>query len=270
MAFNSGLSPIVQSWVLLLLLALLQCSSAQFCSFLNNGCIDPLAQTAVSFDFQPLFTDPIYFYYGFDASSSGKGKGPMTKTGFWLRYQDRHVNKNAINHNLTSEVALRVGNMTATPSGTSNGCDGVWGTRCSNDIKFAIQQTIFLLSSSGQYYDRPLERALEHMMLVPPHLPNCVSFVFDVATIPVQEFAREGTDQNVTVMPSGSGDRPWQVFYLDDMTDHQQASQVAVGIITRGPSYDSAPPMSPDEIQVELVCLQAPQSPPSGSSKDHD
>lgn len=186
MTFNSGLSPIVQSWVLLLLLALLQCSSAQFCSFLNSGCIDPLAQTAVSFDFQPLFTDPIYLYYGFDASSSGKGEGPMTKTGFWLRYQDRHVNKAAINHNLTSEVALRVGNMTATPSGSNNGCDGVWGTRCSNDIKFAIQQTIFLLSSSGRYYDRPLERALEHMMLVPPHLPNCVSFVFDVATIPVQ------------------------------------------------------------------------------------
>ena len=71
-------------------------------------------------------------------------------------------------------------------------------------------------------------------------------------------------------MPSGSGERPWQVFYLDDMTDHQQASQVAVGIIIRSPSYNSPPPMSPDEIQVELVCLQAPQIPPSGSSKDHD
>jgi hypothetical protein len=88
------------------------------------------------------------------------------------------------------------------------------------------------------------------------------------------EFAKEGANQNVTVMPSGSGDHPWQVIYLDDMTADQQASQVAVGIISRGPSYNSPPPMSPDDIQVELVCLQAPQSPqtgtPSGPPNDHD
>lgn len=270
MASSSGLSPIARPWLLLLVLALLQCSSAQFCSFWNNGCIDPLAQTAVSFNFQPLFTDPIYLYYGFDASSSGKGEGPMTKTGFWLRYQDRHINKDAIEHNKTSEIALRVGNMTATPSGTHNGCDGIWGFECSNELKSAVQQSMFHLASSGLYYDRPLQKALEHMLLIPPDLPHCGPFVLDVATIPVQDFAKEGTDQNVTVMPSGSGTHPWQVWYLDDMTAHQQASQVAIAIITRGPTYDSPPPISPDEIQVELVCLQAPQSPPSGSSKDHD
>lgn len=186
MASRSGLSPVSLSWILLLLLALLQCSSAQFCSFWNSGCIDPLAQSAVSFDFQPLFTDPIYLYYGFDASSSGKGEGPMTKTGFWLRYQDRHVNKDAIDHNKTSEVALRIGNLTATPSGTNNGCDGIWDPPCSNDIKTAVQQTMFRLASSGRYYDRPLETTLEHMLLIPPDLPNCSPSVLDVATIPVQ------------------------------------------------------------------------------------
>lgn len=78
-------------------------------------------------------------------------------------------------------------------------------------------------------------------------------------------FAKESTDQNVTVMSPGSGDHPWQVWYLDDMTADKQASQVAVGFITRGPSYNSPPPMSPNDIQVELVCVQAPQRPPSGA-----
>ena len=77
-------------------------------------------------------------------------------------------------------------------------------------------------------------------------------------------------DQQVTVMKEGSSHHPWQVWYLENMTDQQQASQVAVGIVSRAPSYDSNPPVSADSIQVELVCVQAPQAPPSGSSKDDD
>lgn len=71
-------------------------------------------------------------------------------------------------------------------------------------------------------------------------------------------------------MKGGSGYHPWQVWYLDDMTDAQQASQVAVGIASRSPTHDGRPPLTPDEIQIELVCLQAPEGPPTGSSKDHD
>lgn len=77
-------------------------------------------------------------------------------------------------------------------------------------------------------------------------------------------------DQQVTVMKAGTGYHPWQVWYIDGMTDSQQASQVAVGIVSRAPCFDSNPPTSPDDIQIELVCLQAPQGPPSGSSKDED
>jgi hypothetical protein len=76
--------------------------------------------------------------------------------------------------------------------------------------------------------------------------------------------------QNVTVMTPGSGYNPWQVWYIDDMTSRQQASQVALGIITRSPTYDSEPPHSPDDVQVELVCMQAPRAPPSGSSSNSD
>ncbi|KAJ5167822.1 uncharacterized protein N7482_003416 [Penicillium canariense] len=271
MASILGFGPVTRPLVLMIILALLRCSSAQMCSFWYSGCIDPLAQTAVPIDFSPLFPDPVIFYYGFDSNPSGKGQGPMTKASYWLRYQDRKINKNAVTSNRTSEIAMRVGNLTGTPSGTTNGCDGIWGNPCSHDIKGALQHTIFRLSMSGKYYSKPLEAALEQMMNYPPHLPNCGAPIFDVASIPVQDFAKEITPgENVSVMPSGSSQRPWQVWYIDDMTSHNQASQVAVGIIARSPTYNSPPPLSPDEIQIELACLQAPQGPPMGPSNDHD
>lgn len=192
MASIPGLKSIAQPLVLLIVLALLQHSSAQICSFWESGCIDPLAQTAVPLDFSPLFPDPITFFYGFDELSLGKGQGPMTKTAYWLRYQDRKINKDVVTCNRTSEVALRVGNLTGTPSGTTNGCDGIWGNPCSLDIKSAIKHAIFRLATSGEYYSKPLEAALAYMMAFPPYpslVPNCGAPIFDVASIPVQSMS---------------------------------------------------------------------------------
>ncbi|KAJ5584574.1 uncharacterized protein N7459_004374 [Penicillium hispanicum] len=269
MASSLGRGCLAWPWVMLTLLAWLQCSVAQFCSFWNTGCIDPLAQTAVRFDLSPLFFDPVTLYYAFDTNPTGKGEGPMTKTAYWLGYKNSNINDYGIDSNYTSEIALRVGNLTGTPSGTNNGCDGIWGPPCSQDIKVALQNTIFHLTSSDEYCLRPLEIALSQFLTSPPSLPSCGAPVFDVVSIPVQDFAFESTaSSNVTLMTPGSGDHPWQVWYLD-MTAKKQASQVAVGIISRAPVYNSAPPQKPEEIQIELVCLQAPQGSQSGSG-DHD
>jgi hypothetical protein len=279
MAFNLSLGSLT------LLLVLLQTVSAQFCSFWNNGCIDSLAQTAIRFDLNPLFPDPVTLYYGFDVSSSGKGEGPMTKTAFWLGYQNNNINLNAVDSNRTSELGLRIGNLTGTPSGANNGCDGIWGEDCSRDLKSALQNGIYRLAVSGEYYSKPLEAVLSKMLAKPPPLPSCPPPTLDVAAIPVQglsiitssrsyvltllDFAKERVpDKNVTIMPPGSGAWPWQVWYLDDMSARNQASQVAVGIISRAPSYNSIPPDGPDDIMVELVCVQAPSSGASKSSQD--
>ena len=186
MTSSTGLGFSALPWVLAAVLALLHSASAHFCSFWNQGCIDPLAQTAVAFDFKPLFTDPITLYYSFDFSPSGRGEGPMTKTAFWLGYHDRNINPYAVNTNSTSEIALRVGNLTGTPSGANNGCDGIWGSHCSRDIKVALQNAIYHLATSGNYYEQPLTAALDLFMAFPPPLHSCGAPVFDVASIPVQ------------------------------------------------------------------------------------
>lgn len=181
-----GFGWLARPWVLLVAFGLLQSGSAQFCSFWNLGCIDALAQVAVPFDFSPLFTDPITLFYSFDSSKSGKGDGPMTKTAFWLGYRNHHVNPNAVETNATSEVALRVGNMTGTPSGPNNGCDGIWGPHCSHNIKSVLQDHIFKLATSKEYYSQPLATVLNEFLIDQPDLPDCGAPVFDVAAIPVQ------------------------------------------------------------------------------------
>lgn len=168
------------------LLMLFHCGAAQFCSFWNTGCVDPVAQTAVSLGFQPVFPDPITLFYGFDTSPSGKGEGPMTKVAYWLRYQDSRVSHDAVDANRTSEVALRIGNITGVPSGGNNGCDGIWGPPCSEDLKGILRNMMFHMAASGEDYHKPLEAALAQMIASPPTLDTCPPQMFDVASIPVQ------------------------------------------------------------------------------------
>lgn len=193
MAAHSGLGRLTHFWLLLVVLAVVRGAAAQFCSFWDSSCIDPLAQSAVRLDFSPLFPDPITLYYAYDANPSGKGDGPMTKTAFWLRYNTHRVNSDPVDGNRTSEIALRVGNLTGTPSGGNNGCDGLWGSICSNDIKTALQGIMYRLAWSKEPYSRPLQYALNQMLLSPPSSPSlsssCGAPVLDVASIPVQ-----GTD----------------------------------------------------------------------------
>ncbi|OOF92789.1 hypothetical protein ASPCADRAFT_174686 [Aspergillus carbonarius ITEM 5010] len=268
MACLIGMGSILRSCLnAFMLLALLASPViAQFCSFWSGSCLDALAQTAVSFTFPPLFEENLNLYYGFDADSRGKGQEPMTKVSYWLGY-GALINNSIINANRTSEVALRVGNLTGTPSGSNNGCDGVWGSQCSSDLKTLLKQALYGLTTSGDYYGHPLDTVLSEMLVNQPVLSNCPPPLFDVAAIPSIAFAQEtDTDQTATLQTSGSSNSPWKTWFIDNMNANDQAAQVAVAIISRAPSYNSVPPQYVDDIQVELVCTQAPSTGSSSSS----
>lgn len=256
----------------------LHTAQAQLCTFWDGGCVDPLAQTAISFDLPPLFNEDIHLYYAYDANSHGKGHGPMTKVSYWMRYA-QHINSSAITMNRTSELGLRVGNLTGTPSGDNNGCDGIWGPRCSRDLKRLFSGAIYDLSSDGDYNDNPLDTILNQMQSDKPHLENCPPQLFDVQSIPVARmslpgifvffshgclltgsgFAQENAaDTTATIQTAGSRSSPWKSWYIDRMTAVQQADQVALAIFSRSPSDDAPAPSSSDDIQIELACLQAP------------
>ncbi|KAL2856297.1 hypothetical protein BJX68DRAFT_206747 [Aspergillus pseudodeflectus] len=244
-------------------------ASADMCTFWDSGCVDPLAQTAISFKFPPLFLETINFYYAFDADGRGKGQAPMIKAGYWIGYE-AYVNNSVIDLNRTSEIAVRVGNLTGTPSGGNNGCDGVWGPECSKNMQDFFKEHIFRLITGGEY-DNPLSMLIESFHAHPPEIKNCPPPFFDVQKLPTDQFAFESEDEQVAVIKkTGSADSPWMTWFIDNMTAGDQAEQVAVGIMSRTPAYGSPLPQNPDGIQVELVCARAPSSGTSVSSVSND
>ncbi|PYH95303.1 hypothetical protein BO71DRAFT_290475, partial [Aspergillus ellipticus CBS 707.79] len=252
--------------LLLLLATLIPSGAAQVCSFWSGSCVDALAQTAVTFSFPPLFDGSLNLYYGFDANSHGKGQEPMTKVSYWLGY-GAVINNSVIDANRTSEIGLRIGNLTGTPSGHNNGCDGVWGPQCSSDLKSLLKQALYGLTTSGAYYNYPLDTVLSEMLINRPYLSNCPPPLFDVSGIPSLAFAQEtDTDMTATIQTAGSSDNPWKTWFIDNVTANEQAEQVAVAILSRAPSYNGLPPEHMDDIQVELICTQAPSTGGSSSS----
>lgn len=196
-------SPFSTRWTVtavLTIIILLQLTSravAQICDFFDDRCIDPLAQVSVPVVFEPLFPNPIRFYYGFDAlGTSGPerqllpaaDRGPMIKASFWLQYGQNRVLNRPIHTNRTTEIALRIGNLTGFSGGGNNGCDGVWGRQCSQNLKAYLQNSIYDLAASGVYYSSPLEAVLQQMSQTqpPPTIPSCPQSLFQVGVIPVQ------------------------------------------------------------------------------------
>lgn len=173
-------------WTLFVLVLILQPAVAQFCTFWDSSCVDPLAQTAVPIDFRPLILQDISLYFAYDSSPNGKDGQPMTKSSVWLTYNNPRVDKTAITANRTSEVAMRVGNLTGTPGGSNNGCDNVWGTACSNTIKNTLKENMYELSIQGSYYPQPLETVVSELKVDQPSLGSCPQQFFDVSEIPVQ------------------------------------------------------------------------------------
>lgn len=257
---------------------------AKYCSFWDTDCVSPYAQTAVSFSFQPLYPDDLSLYYGYDSSYEGSSGLPVTKTSFWLRYGGNRINSSAIDANRTSEIAMRVGNLTGSPAGGNNGCDGVWGADCSRVIIEKFKDSIYGLSISGTKYTNPLETVLNQMMFSPPSSFSCAPYFFDVQSFPFicrfspslhawtvvfgyqidahylfPAFASEYIPpQTVAMHNSGSSSGPWKTWFINDMSAGRQADEVAVAIISRSPVYGWPPLASKDEVQIELVCIQAP------------
>jgi hypothetical protein len=95
-------------------------------------------------------------------------------------------------------------------------------------------------------------------------LANHISIAF------VQENA---LNESIDVAHPGNSSGPWKTLYVQNQTALQQASQVVVGILSRGPTYGSSPLQSANDVQIELVCARAPKgdwASPSAPTKHYD
>lgn len=164
---------------------------ADYCTFDNGNCIDGLAQVSVSFQFDTISPAPLLFYYGFDAGWGSPSNEDLSavKVAYWLQYDRGTVtdfNSKIRGINWTTEVALRIGNLGGHVSGANNGCDGVWGNPCSENLKTFLRSSLFNLSTSGQPYDLPLDTVLQPLTTGSPGplIDGCPSTLFDLDLIP--------------------------------------------------------------------------------------
>ncbi|KAE8552711.1 hypothetical protein EYB25_004090 [Talaromyces marneffei] len=258
-------------------------AAVDYCTFDNSNCIDGLAQVSVSFKFDAISPVPLLFYYGFDAGwgSPSNNDSCAVKVGYWLQY-DRGLltefNSNIRGINWTTEVALRIGNLGGYVGGANNGCNGVWGHSCSENLKTFLRSSLFNLSTSGQPYDFPLDTVLQPLTTGSPgpFIDGCPATLFALNQIPTYVVVNATTaDSNnsreaINVAEPGNPSSPWRTWYIPGVTAMGQAQEVAVGIIARTPNHGSKPLNSPNDIQLELVCARAPRQGPRRPPNDGD
>lgn len=163
--------------------------TAYYCSFNDGTCIDGLAQVSVSFQFPSISPSQLFFYYAFDAGLSNQNGTSSVKVGYWLQYDHDQLasyNKQSPDTNWTTEAALRIGNLGGYVRGSNNGCDGVWGSACSENLKSFLQSSIFNLSRQGVPYEMPLQTVLQPLTdsSAGPVIEGCPSSIFELNNIP--------------------------------------------------------------------------------------
>lgn len=157
-----------------LLLPLINAATDSSCSYFGGEpCLPNVdGSSSGSFAFKPLFPSDVKLVVAFDAMNqseadkqpinvSGVDPGPYNKIGGWLEYSSDKLDASS---NMITNMLLFVPNATSfkgVPSGGNNGCDGVWGAACSEEIRTKLPQAIARKAATSQTgTDRFLERAV--------------------------------------------------------------------------------------------------------------
>jgi hypothetical protein len=151
--------------------------------YLDEECVD--AYGAASFNFQPLFSEPPRFAYGFrvnldDGKAGGAGgppgyDGDVNEIKAWLEYANEtlRVNRTA---NRASNIAMLLTNATGAISGGNNGCDGLLGEKCVANLKDILKWSIVLADEYPVYF---LSDSVEKFQETPLTNLSCPANIFD-------------------------------------------------------------------------------------------
>lgn len=110
--------------------------------YLDDDCIDAYGEA--TFEFDPIFDEPLTFAYGFrvyfndemDSSLMGTPSGydgDVNRLKAWLSYDNSTVNIDR-SANRSSDVAVLFTNTSGTVGGGNNGCDGLLGKECADNL----------------------------------------------------------------------------------------------------------------------------------------
>ncbi|KAL2820405.1 hypothetical protein BJX63DRAFT_428232 [Aspergillus granulosus] len=234
-----------------------------------NDCIDPIALGSKSFSFEPLFPSPLSFTYAFDVQNStelsseairpGEEQVPDSKIAFWLEYGEATLTPSA-RHESYMAVLLSP-NITGSPEGGHNGCDGVWGAECSrNLIKFLKEQMAGESSAAGATLSQVIAQATRTIIGgTADEVPalGCPEGVFD-DVYHVDEYGDLAIENSRTtrIIPSGNATHPFISERLFDTTREDLLDRAAVALLARVP-LEGDLYTDVENIQLDIVCVAA-------------
>lgn len=152
--------------------------------YLDQDCVDAFG--SVSFEFQPLFSSAPRFAYGFrvyfegEISSTLVGhplnyRGDTNEAKMWLEYANETLNIDT-SANRTTHFATLLTNATGTVSGGSNGCEGLLGADCVNNLKDVLKWAVVL---SPDYQRNVFDNNVGKFQTTPLTNLSCPAGIFD-------------------------------------------------------------------------------------------
>lgn len=267
---------------------------------IGSNCLEPVARGSANFEFKPIFPQDVTFVYAFDVQDEEElktdpiapGETPVSdaKIGYWLEYAEAELT--ASDHQETYMVVLTNENITGTPSGGHNGCDGVLGAECSENLAQFMKRQI-VAARSRAFADFPAVFAILDSPIYDDDIAyaignlSCPTGIFDepyfvrgaggtvnekgskysvcstlsffksslLTTARHVELAKENGD-STGIMPSGNATSSYFTKRLYDITYDELIKRAAVALIARVPLQGELY-QDKENLQLEMVCAKA-------------
>ncbi|KAL2859917.1 uncharacterized protein BJX67DRAFT_337813 [Aspergillus lucknowensis] len=228
---------------------------------LFDKCIDPWAQGSATFSFEPLFPEPINFVYAFALQNNYQYYPiPDAKVAFWLEYNETQLDPS--NGAESYMTVILNNNITGTPYGGHNGCDGVLGAECSENLIGFLKNQI---AAQGNRSETPLNDALASAKsgeaAEAVAALNCSTSLFnryyEISGFDLYDgvFAKED-GENTTIVPSGNATHPFSTEVLEDTPYKYLINRVAVALLARVPLGEELY-RDVENLQVEMACVRS-------------
>ncbi|KAL5361525.1 hypothetical protein BJX96DRAFT_176312 [Aspergillus floccosus] len=167
---------------------------AQTCDYYDTGnnCINVQSKGSKSFEFRPLFPEDPTIVYAIDELSEDEiqmetdqgylgNPDAAQRTTFWLEYSSMNATKEAFS---ISQIGMLFTNATKAAEGGNNGCDGLLGQDCVENLKDALKWKIIRNLRGDSSDERVLAQVFRDLKMRPMYNLSCPRDIFDDEALP--------------------------------------------------------------------------------------
>ncbi|KAJ5098657.1 hypothetical protein N7532_005658 [Penicillium argentinense] len=258
---------------------------ADTCDYYNLGnCINVQSEGSQSFEFKPLFPENPTLVYAIDELTSTEiqietDKDPLwqpdeaQRISFWLEYPVINTTNEAFT---LSQIGMLFTNVTGELGGGNNGCDGILGQQCAENLKDVLKWMLLEEVDGSSEDEKVLHNVLSELESRPLYNLSCPHDIFDDSALTLEKalaveavYDDTGYTFEPEFLPSGNSSFTYTTPVDRERSYEEQVRKIGVGIVVRFPitlepeydptseQYEGGRNTTLDGIQLELVCVRA-------------